>query len=96
MGFLDLFESSQSISARPQPNEGTHLPGYYDLHQQEILIGGATLAAAALLIAVFRYRTHLRNALIVLLAGILRLSRKTATKARLFWSEVEDRADQSL
>jgi hypothetical protein len=96
MAFLDLFESNQSISMRPQPNEGTNLPGYYDLHQQEILIGGAILAAAALLIAVFRYRTHLRNALIVVFAGALRLRRKTATKARSFWSEVEDRADQSL
>jgi hypothetical protein len=35
----------------------------------------------------------LRNALIVVLATALRMNRKTVAKARLFWGEVEDRAD---
>jgi hypothetical protein len=96
MGLLDLFEKTQSISAQPQPNEGTHLPGYFELHQEGILIGGAIVVAVALLIAGFRYRTYLRSGLIIVLAAILGLRRKMVTKARSFWSEVEDRADQSL
>jgi hypothetical protein len=93
MSFLDLFEKDQSISARLQPGEGTQLPGYYELHREEILIGSAILLAAVLLIAAFHYRSYLRNALIIVLAGALKLNRKTAAKARLFWGEVEDRAD---
>jgi hypothetical protein len=93
MSFLDLFEKDQSIAARPQPTEGTKLPGYYELHREEILIGGVILIAAVLLIAAFHYRTYLRNALIIVLAGILRMLRKATTIARLFWREVEDRAD---
>jgi len=96
MGFLDLFEKSQSISMRPQPNEETHLPSFYDLHREEIVIGGAIVVAAGLLVGVLRYRANLRNALIVFLAAVVRLRRKTVTKARSFWTEVEDRADHSL
>lgn len=93
MSFLDLFEKDQSIAARPQPNEGTKLPGYYELHREELLIGSVILIAAVLLIAAFHYRTYLRNALIIALAGILRMLRKATTLARLFWREVEGRAD---
>jgi hypothetical protein len=93
MGFLDLFEKDQSIAARPQPNEGTQLPGFYELHREEILIGGAILIAAVLLIAAFHYRTYLRNGLIIVLAGILRMLRQAATVVRLFWREVADRAN---
>jgi hypothetical protein len=75
-----------------QPNEGTRL-GYYELHREEILIRGAILTAAVLLIAAFHYRTYLRSALIIVLAGILRMLRKEATVARIFWRDVEDRAD---
>jgi len=97
MGFLDLFEKDREISGRFQPNEGTKLPGYYDPHQQEILIGGTIIVVAvALLIAAFRCRIYLRGSLIIVLAGLLTLCRKTATKARLFWSEVEDKADGPL
>lgn len=59
MSFLDLFEKDQSIAARPQPNEGTKLPGYYELHREELLIGSVILIVAVLLIAAFHYRTHL-------------------------------------
>jgi hypothetical protein len=90
---LDLWRNNADITSRPQPGEGTGLPGFYDLHRQELQIGAAILVAAALLIAVFRYRTYLRNALVSLLVAALRLHRKTATKAQLFWSEVRDRAD---
>ena len=93
MSFLDLFENAQSISMRPQPNEGTRPPGYYELHREELLIGGAILIAAVLFIAAFHYRTYLRNALIIALADVLRMCRKAAAMARLFWREVEDRAD---
>ena len=96
MSFLDLFEKDQSISMRPQPNEGTDLPGFYDLHREEIAIVGVILVAAALLICVLRYRSNLRNALVVALASLVRLRKRTATKARSFWTEVEDRADRSL
>jgi hypothetical protein len=93
MSFLDLFEKDQSISMRPQPNEGARLPSYYELHQQEILVGGAILVATGLLILAFHYRAYLRNALIGVLVGILRMFRKATTMARLFWREVEDKAD---
>jgi hypothetical protein len=93
MSFLDLFEKDQSIASRFQPNEGTRLPSYYELHRQEILIGSTILFAGVLLIAAFHYRFHLRSVLIIILAGALRLNRKTVAKARLFWGEVEDRAD---
>jgi hypothetical protein len=96
MGFLDLFEKDQSISMRPQPNEGTELPGYYELHRQEIWMGAAILVSAALLIAIFRYRMYLRGSLITVLAGAMTLYRSVAAKARLIWSEVEDRADRPL
>jgi hypothetical protein len=95
MGFLDLFDKSESISMRPQPNEGTHLPGPFELHREEIVIGVAIVVAVALLIGLFRYRANLRNSLIDFLAAVVRLRRKTVTKARSFWSEVEDRADHS-
>jgi hypothetical protein len=65
MGLLDLFERNQSISMPPQPNEGTELPSYYELHRSEILTAGAILVSAVLIMAVFRYRAHLRNALLV-------------------------------
>jgi hypothetical protein len=96
MSFLDLFDKSQSISMRPQPSEGTYLPGFYDLHREEIVICGSIAVAAALLICVLRYRSNLRNALVVALASAVRLRRKAATKARSFWTEVEDRADRSF
>jgi hypothetical protein len=94
MGFLDLFEKDREISSRFQPGEGTKLPGYHDPHQQEILIGGTIIVVAvALLIAAFRYRIYLRGSLIIVLAGILRMLRKAATRVRLFWREIEDTAD---
>jgi hypothetical protein len=96
MGMLDLWEKSRSISMRSQPNEGTDLPGFYDLHQEEIVIGGAIVAAAALLIYILLYRSNLRKALIVALASVVRMRRKTTSKARSFWTEVEDRADRPL
>jgi hypothetical protein len=93
MALLDLFEKDQSISMHPQANEGTELPGYYELHREEILIGASILVAAMLFVAAFHYRFRLRSALIIVLAGALRLNRKMVAKARLFWGEVEDRAD---
>jgi hypothetical protein len=97
MGFLDLFEKDREISGRFQPNEGTKLPGYYDPHQQEILIGGTiVVVAVTLLIATFRYRIYLRGSIIIVLAGLVTLWRKAAKKARLFWREVEDKANGPL
>jgi hypothetical protein len=96
MGILDLWEKSRSISMRPQPSEGTDLPGFYDLHRKAIVVSGAITATAALLICVLLYRSNLRKALIVALASVVRVRRKTATRARSFWTEVEDRADRSL
>jgi hypothetical protein len=93
MGFLDLFEKEQEISRRFQPGEGTQLPGYYELHREEILMGAATLVATALLIAAFHYRANLRNVLIIVLAAILRTLRRVAELARSFWKEVGNRAN---
>jgi hypothetical protein len=80
MGFLDLYPQQDQIDARFQPNEGTKLPGYYDPHQQRILIGGTIIVVVgALLIAAFRYRIYLHGSLIIVMAGLLGLCRKTAT-----------------
>lgn len=95
LSFLDLFEKDQSISMRPQPNEGTHLPGYYELHREEFLMVGITLVASLLLIAVFRYRMYLRSSLTTILGCLLARGRMTASKVRLFWIEVEDKANRS-
>jgi hypothetical protein len=97
MGFLDIYPQEHERAAKFQPYEGTRLPGYYDPHQQEILIGGTIIVVAvALFITAFRYRIYLRGSLIIILAGLLTLCRKTATKARLFWIEVEDKANRPL
>jgi Flp pilus assembly protein TadB len=97
MGFLDIYPRQQERAAKFQPYESTRLPGYYDPHQQEFLIACAIIVVAvAILIAAFRYRIYLRGSLIIVLAGLLTLCRKTATKARLFWSEVENKADEPL
>jgi hypothetical protein len=93
MGFLDIYPQEQERAAKFQPYEGTRLPGYYELHREEILIGSEILVAAVLLVAAFYYRAYLRNALIIVLVGVLRMCRKAAAMARLFWREVEDRAD---
>jgi hypothetical protein len=58
--------------------------------------GPIIVIAGTLLIAAFRHRIYLRGLLIIVLAGLLTLCRKTATKARLFWSEVEDKAGGPL
>jgi hypothetical protein len=97
MGFLDIYPQAQERAAKFQPYEGTQLPGYYDPHQQEFLIGCTIIVVAvAILIAAIRYRIYLRGSLIIVMAGLLTLCRKTATKARLFWSEVENKADEPL
>jgi hypothetical protein len=35
MSFLDLYTKDQAQDVRFQPNEGTSLPGYWDLHAQD-------------------------------------------------------------
>jgi hypothetical protein len=80
---------------RPLPNEGTHLPGYYELHREEFLMAGTILFASILLIAVFRYRMYLRSSLTTILGCVIAGGRMTASKVRLFWIEVEDKANRS-
>src|SRR5450755_3184181 len=63
-------------------------------HDRGLCYGGHP--AITLLIAAFRHRIYLRGLLTIVLAGLLTLCRKTATKARLFWSEVEDKAGGPL
>jgi hypothetical protein len=97
MGFLDIYPQAQERAAKFQPYEGTQLPAYHDPYQQEILIGGPIIViAGTLLIAAFWHRIYLRGLLTIVLAGLLTLCWKTATKARLFWSEVEDKAGGPL
>jgi hypothetical protein len=97
MGFLDIYPQEQERAAKFQPYEGTRLPDYYDPHQQEILIGGTIImVAVALLIAAFRYRIYLRSLLTTILGRLLARARMACSKVRLFWIEVEDKANKRL
>jgi hypothetical protein len=80
----------------PLSKRGNHLPGYYELHREEFLMIGIILVASLLLIAVFRYRMYLRSSLTTILGCLLAQGRMTASKVRLFWIEVEDKANRSL
>jgi hypothetical protein len=96
MGFLDIYPQEQERAAKFQPNEGTDLPGYYELHHEEFQMTGIILVASLLLIAVFRYRKYLRSSLTTILGCLLARGRMTASKVRLFWIEVEDKANKRL
>jgi hypothetical protein len=96
MGFLDIYPQEQERAAKFQTNEGTNLPGYYELHREEFLMAGIILVASLLLVAVFRYRKYLRSSLTTILGRLLERGRMAASTVRLFWIEVEDKANKRL
>jgi hypothetical protein len=97
MTFLDLSKRDQEIASRPSPNEGTHLPSFYELHREEIHALAAILAtlvaASVAAFVLWRYRRALREAFIVTAAALVRVWRKIAAKGRELRSDILRRAE---
>jgi hypothetical protein len=96
MSILDASPRLQELSLRPQPGEGTHLPGYYELHRDALLAFGIIVAALVVAFIVgwllWRYRRPLREAFFTTAAASLRAWRKMAVKGREVRSEILRRA----
>jgi hypothetical protein len=89
MGFLDMYPEQVERSLKPQPNEGSHLPGFYEMHGSQIVTGAETGAILLLIAVIVMTRRHLRMAAVVILAGVIEIGGKIGDGVRLFWDEAK-------
>lgn len=91
LAFLDLWQHGADVASRPAPGEGTHLPGWWELHGHDSLILLAVVVTFASIAGLVVMRWRLFDLVIVALAGAVRAWRQVRRAAAFIRGRVLER-----